>query len=88
VATQYAVTLDLGNLSGPDGNALSIVAKAKSALSQLGESRQEIDNFISEALSGDYDHVIETVRSRFHYVTWTGYSLGEDSGDEWDDDDE
>jgi hypothetical protein len=47
-------------LVGTDGNALSIVGKVKRALMREGVSDMEIDEFFNDALSGDYDHVLQT----------------------------
>jgi hypothetical protein len=47
-------------LSGEDGNALAIAGRVSKGLRRAGVSGHEIEKFIDEALSGDYDHVIQT----------------------------
>lgn len=47
-------------LVGEDGNALAIVGRVKRALRDVGISREEIQAFQTEALSGNYDHVLST----------------------------
>jgi len=48
-------------LTGKDGNALAIVGRVKNALLEAGVSKEEADEFVKEALSGDYDHLLQTV---------------------------
>lgn len=48
-------------LSGEDGNAFFIIGRTRKALRRAGVSKDEIDTFSSEAASGDYDHVLQTV---------------------------
>jgi hypothetical protein len=47
-------------LTGVDGNALSLVGAVKRALRTAHVDQKEIEEFQQEALSGDYDHVIQT----------------------------
>lgn len=46
-------------LSGEDGNAFFIMGKVTRALRRAGYG-DEIDEFIAEATSGDYDHLLQT----------------------------
>jgi hypothetical protein len=48
-------------LSGEDGNAMFIIARTSKALRRADIPKAEIDAFIAEAMSGDYDHVLQTV---------------------------
>ena len=48
-------------LSGQDGNAFFIIARASMALRRAGVPREEITMFQEEAMSSDYDNVIQTV---------------------------
>ena len=48
-------------LIGTDRNAFAILAKVKDALRRGGQSREFIDAFMKEAMSGDYDHLLCTV---------------------------
>ncbi|AYP70072.1 hypothetical protein I5G62_gp87 [Mycobacterium phage CRB2] len=47
-------------LVGQDGNALSIIGRVSAALRRAGVGSEEIAEFTSEAMSGDYDNVIAT----------------------------
>jgi hypothetical protein len=45
-------------LSGNDGNAFSIMASVKNALKKAGASKEEIDQYISDSMAGDYDNLL------------------------------
>lgn len=47
-------------LSGTDGNAFSIIGKVKRALADGGATYEEVNVFMDEATSGDYDNVVAT----------------------------
>ena len=47
-------------LSGIDGNAISIIGKVSSALKKGGIERSVVNEFADEAMSGDYNNVIQT----------------------------
>ncbi len=47
-------------LSGHDGNAFSIIGTVARALRQAGAKKEELDEFRKEALSGDYDNMLQT----------------------------
>ena len=53
------ITLDM---DGPGGNVFSIVGRVQRALRSEGVSHDEREKFKNEAISGDYKHVLETVR--------------------------
>ncbi len=46
-------------LTGTDGNAFAILAKVKKATRTL--PLEEREQFLSEAMSGDYDHLLQVV---------------------------
>jgi hypothetical protein len=48
-------------LSDEDGNSMMIVGRVRAALRKHGVSQEELDLFANEALSADYDHVLQTV---------------------------
>lgn len=48
-------------LSGEDGNAFSIMARARRAARRAGVPKEDIERFTEEATSGDYDNVLQTV---------------------------
>ena len=45
-------------LTGHDGNAFSIMGRVKKALMRSGADKEYIDQYLSEATSGDYDHLL------------------------------
>ena len=45
-------------LTGNDGNAFAIMGAVKKALKKAGASNDEIDEYMSESMSGDYDHLL------------------------------
>ncbi len=47
-------------LVGMDGNAFSIIGRVRQALRRAGVDQTEIDLFVSQATSGDYDNVLQT----------------------------
>lgn len=47
-------------LTGTDGNAFSIIGKVKKALRDARVPREEQDAFMKEAMSGDYNNVLQT----------------------------
>ena len=47
-------------LVGTDSNAFSIIGNVKAGLKKGGVPSEEIDAFVTESMSGDYDNVIAT----------------------------
>ena len=47
-------------LSDEDGNAFAIIGRVTRALRRGGVDNAEIDAFREDAMSGDYDHVLQT----------------------------
>ncbi len=47
-------------LVGQDGNAMSIIGRVAAALRRHGVSANHVNEFVEEAMSGDYDNVIAT----------------------------
>ena len=47
-------------LTGKDGNAFAILGNVKNALRKGGVSSAEISEFMKQAMSGDYDHLLAT----------------------------
>ncbi len=45
-------------LIGQDGNAFSIMGRVKKALRRAIFDQEYIDQYLSEATSGDYDHLL------------------------------
>ncbi|EAI5618880.1 hypothetical protein B5L30_04855 [Campylobacter coli] len=49
-------------LVGEDGNAFSILARVSNALKKVGVSKEEISQFQKEAMSNDYNHLLNVVQ--------------------------
>lgn len=47
------------NLEGPEGNAFSILGCIQRELKHKGVEKDERDEFINSATSGDYDHLLQ-----------------------------
>ena len=45
-------------LSGNDGNAFAIMGAVKSALKKAGATREELDEYLKESMSSDYDNLL------------------------------
>jgi hypothetical protein len=57
--------LDLGTT---DGNAFSIIMKARKVGKAAGWSEAKIESFSKEAKSGDYAHVLQTCMEHFDVI--------------------
>jgi hypothetical protein len=55
-------------LSGQDGNAMSIIGAVRRALRRDGAPQSDLDTFTEEAMSGDYDNALRTA------MTWVDVS--------------
>ncbi|EMS9042206.1 hypothetical protein WLF36_001862 [Campylobacter coli] len=49
-------------LVGEDGNAFSILVRVSNALKKAGVSKEEISQFQKEAMSSDYNHLLNVVQ--------------------------
>jgi len=47
-------------LTGENGNAFNLISKVTYALKRNGIKQAEVDQFVNEATSGDYDNVLQT----------------------------
>jgi hypothetical protein len=47
-------------LAGKDGNAFNLLGIMQHALQRGGVPKVEIDAFLKEAMSGDYDYLLQT----------------------------
>jgi|MudIll2142460700_1097286.scaffolds.fasta_scaffold585609_2 hypothetical protein len=47
-------------LVGEDGNAFAIIGRVRLALRRGGVPADEVEAFSEDAMSGDYDHVLQT----------------------------
>ena len=53
-------------LAGEDGNAYAIMGRVSRALKDAGVSKEEIDLYMQESMSGDYDNLLRTA---YQWVT-------------------
>jgi hypothetical protein len=59
------------DLTGPDGNAFSLIGYAIRWNTQLGKTEEEIKAFGEEMMSGDYEHLVSMMEERFgEFVTF------------------
>ena len=54
---KYSVSVPL---IGQDGNAFAILGSVQRALRKAGASKDEINQYMQEAMSGDYNHLLST----------------------------
>ena len=52
-------------LTGLDGNAFSILGRARIAAKDDGWPKEDIEAVMNEATSGDYDHLFQTIMTYF-----------------------
>lgn len=55
IMAKYDVTVQL---SGNDGNAFAIMGAVKKALRQAGATSEEMSQYVSDSMSGDYDNLL------------------------------
>lgn len=51
------------SLSGEDGNAVVVITRIVRALRDAGVSQSDIEAFRNDAVSGDYDHLLDVARA-------------------------
>lgn len=47
-------------LSGKDGNAFMIIGRTTTAMKRAKVEKAIVDEYMKEAMSGDYDHLLQT----------------------------
>jgi len=52
---KYNTTVEL---AGHDGNAFAIMGRVSSALKKAGATKEEVDQYMEESMSGDYNNLI------------------------------
>tara|TARA_R110000824_G_scaffold169965_10_gene347197 strand:+ start:6464 stop:6676 length:213 start_codon:yes stop_codon:yes gene_type:complete len=52
-------------LTGNDGNAFAILGNCKKEARRAGLTKDQIDEFMTEAMAGDYDHLLQTCMKYF-----------------------
>lgn len=55
----------LGDLSGPAGNAHFIMGQCSASMEQCGAPSAKIDEFMADAMSGNYQDLLDVVIDRF-----------------------
>jgi hypothetical protein len=55
VMPKYEVEVQL---SGNDGNAYAVMASVKKALVKAGATPEEVEQYLSDSMSGDYDNLL------------------------------
>jgi hypothetical protein len=48
-------------LTDENGNAFSIIGRVSKALRKAGASKEDVSDFVREATSGNYDHLLQVV---------------------------
>lgn len=56
------------NLKGPEGNAFNLLGKAQVAFKEHGSPQALRNSFSEEAMSGDYNHLLNTILLFFNVV--------------------
>ena len=58
--------VDLGRLSGPEGNAVCILGRCQEAARHADWTDEQFAEFNTEATNGDYSHLLQTVKKYFN----------------------
>tara|TARA_Y100001937_G_C6934990_1_gene247711 strand:+ start:314 stop:523 length:210 start_codon:yes stop_codon:yes gene_type:complete len=53
-------------LVGTDGNAFALLGACKLAASRADIDKSKVDEFLQEAMKGDYDHLLRTCMKYFN----------------------
>lgn len=53
------------DLTGPDGNAFFLIARARQYATSLGYDETSIEEMLNEMKSADYDHLIQVFDNHF-----------------------
>lgn len=82
------VTVDLGNLGGPEGNAYVILGRVQEAMRRTGKSKEEIDAYRDEATApgSDYNNLLRVTFKTVNVVD-SFDTYDEESDDLYDDSD-
>ena len=78
------------DLVGVDGNAFSVMAYVRKAMKEQGFSKSEIDDYVKEAMSSDYNNLlVESMKylDLCNEKMWFG-SYDEDDDDDCDEEDD
>lgn len=47
-------------LTGEEGNAFVIISNVRKEMTKAGLTKEQVKEFLDEAMSGDYDHLLRT----------------------------
>ena len=53
-------------LAGKDGNAFAVMATVKSALEKGGAPQDDVQEYLAESMSGDYDNLLRVAMKWVH----------------------
>ena len=56
------------DITGPEGNAISLMGNAERWAKQLGWNQQTIDAILEDMQSGDYNHLLDVIEDKFEHV--------------------
>ena len=48
------------DIDGPDGNAFAIMGRVQAALRKAGATKEELNQYTMDSMSGDYDNLLAT----------------------------
>lgn len=48
------------DIDGPDGNAFAIMGRVQAALKKAGATKEELNQYTMDSMSGDYDNLLAT----------------------------
>lgn len=72
------------DLSGPEGNAFSLMGAARSWARQIGYEKEDIDALIERMMSADYENLLKVFDEEFGEICDLVRSNGEIDDDEED----
>lgn len=55
-------------LVGEDGNAFAILGNVSRAMKKAGWTKQQIDEYLNEAMSGDYNHLLSVTNDYVNII--------------------
>ena len=64
--SKYTAEIDLSVI---DGNAYAIMGAAQRILKQAGATPEELNEYLKESMSSDYEHLVATV-GKWLVVVW------------------
>jgi hypothetical protein len=74
------------DLTGPKGNAFALMAEAKNLGKQLGYTKDEINEVVTEMQGGDYDNLCDVFENHFGHVVQLTNGHEDEDYDNYEDD--